>query len=351
MTWTAGGRLLAALVGATFVMIASATAWSMPLRSGRVALFDPLGSSSSARQCLTRIREELTAGGFEVSVIDPGPRADPVSIAAAMQRQEGTIATIALLGDPDRPGAELWILDRVGAVAEVRRIPIPAEDREHLPEVLAIRTIEVLTASALKALVEATRPTPEAKPATVASRIAPGVRTEEATGVVGIEAGLAMVASVGGPGSAVVPLGRVRAWLGNSLFARLTLAGLGSRPRVETSIGSASVTQSFGLIELAVALRPGARWRPMVSLGAGTLYVQSDGEGVFPYVGLRESRWAVALDAGIGLLATLGRDLSLGFEVHGLVALPHPAVRFYDVERATMGFPAILASLTMIAWL
>ena len=42
--------------------------------------------------------------------------------------------------------------------------------------------------------------------------------------------------------------GRIRAWLGKSVFARLTLAGLGSRPRVETSIGSASVAQSFGIL-------------------------------------------------------------------------------------------------------
>jgi hypothetical protein len=351
MTRTAGRRFLAALVGTSFVAVASATAWSVPLPSGRVALLDPPGSSSSARQCLTRIREELTAGGFEVSVVDPGPRVDPVSIAAAMQRQEGTIATIALLGDPDRPGTELWILDRVGAAAEVRRIPIPTEDRERLPEVLAIRTIEVLKASALKVLVEATRPAPEAKPAVVVTGIEPPVRTAEATGAFGLEAGLAMVTSVGGFGPAAVPVGRVRAWLGNSVFARLTLAGLGSRPRVETSIGSASVAQSLGLVELAVALRPGARWRPTFSLGAGTLYVQSEGEGVWPYAGLRETRWAAAVDAGIGLLATVGGNLSLGFEVHGLVALPHPTVRFFDVESATVGFPAIVASITMIAWL
>ena len=350
MTRAAGRRLLA-LVGGACVAVMSATAWSIPTPSGRVTLLDPTGSSSSARTCLTRIRDELTAGGFEVSVVDPGPNADPVSIAAAMQRQEGTVATIALLGDPDRSGAELWILDRVGIAAEVRRIPIPPEDRERLPEVLAIRTIEVLKASALKALVEATRRTPEANPAEAVRPIEPPVSAGATAGAFGLEAGLSMIANVGGLDPAALPLGRVRVWLSDSVFARLTVAGLGSRSRVETSIGSASVAQSLGLAELAVALRPGARWRPTLSLGAGTLQVQSDGAGAWPYAGVRTSRWVAALDAGVGLLATAGADLAFAFELHGLLAFPHPTVRFNDVETATVGFPSILASLTMIAWL
>jgi len=352
MTQAAGRRFLTAWVGAWLVVAVSATAWSAPSRPGRVALLDPLGSSPSAQQCLTRIREELTAGGFEVTVVDPGPRLDPVSVAAAMQRQEGTIATIALVGDPDRPGAELWILDRVGDSAEVRRIPIPTEERDHLPEVLAIRTIEVLKASALKVLVEASRPRPEAKPAPGATGSAlPVVSAGPAPGAVGLEAGLAMLANVSGLGPAAMAVGRVRARLSPSVFARLTLAGLGSRPRIETSIGSASVAQSLGLAELAVAFRPGARWRPTFSLGGGAFYVQSEGEGVWPYRGLRQSRWAAALDAGIGLLATARSALSVGFELHALLALPHPTVRFYDVETGAIGFPALLASVTMVGWL
>ena len=81
------------------------------------------------------------------------------------------------------------------------------------------------------------------------------------------------------------------------------------------------------------------------------LQVQSDGAGAWPYAGVRTSRWVAALDAGVGLLATAGADLAFAFELHGLLAFPHPTVRFNDVETATVGFPSILASLTMIAWL
>ena len=222
---------------------------------GRVALLDTPEASPIARHCLTRIREELTSGGFAVALVDPGPRADPPSIAAVMEAQEGAVATIALLGDPSRPGAELWILDRIGAAAEVRRIAIPADDPDHLPEVLAIRTTELLKASALKALLEASATRPEAAPALASTpMVEPGPAAT--THAVGVEAGVSMLESVPGPGPAALPLGGVRVRLGDWVSARLTLAGLGSRPRIETSIGSASVAQSFGLAELGLVLRP-----------------------------------------------------------------------------------------------
>ncbi len=97
--------------------------------------------------------------------------------------------------------------------------------------------------------------------------------------------------------------------------------------------------------------RPGRRWRPVVSAGTGALYVQTDGSGTSPYQGQRASRWAGIVDAGVGVVANLGTAVSLAVELHGLLAFPHPTVRFVDVETVPVGYPALLASLTMVAWL
>ena len=214
---------------------------------------------------------------------------------------------------------------------------------------LAIRTIEVLKASALKLLLETTRPAPKppipGAPTTTTATPAPRTRP------FGLEAGISMLESVRGPGPAALPVVRARAWFGDSSFGRVTLAGLGSRPRVETSIGSASVTQAFGLGELATAFRAGRRWRPILSLGAGALYVETDGAAVSPYLGRQPSHWVAAADAGTGVLANLGSGLSFAFEVHALVAFPHPTIRFVDLEPATIGYPALIGLLTMVAWL
>ena len=59
--------------------------------SGLVVLLEPSVATAGERRSLTRIREELLAGGFEVALVDPGPGADPISIAGAVQRQRGSV--------------------------------------------------------------------------------------------------------------------------------------------------------------------------------------------------------------------------------------------------------------------
>src|SRR5437762_4525859 len=174
----------AQLVGFCAVVLAAPIVEAAPpLPSGRVTLLDPPGLGTTARDCLTRIRAELVAGGFDVALVDPGAHADPISVAEVLERQQGAVAAVALVGEPGQQGAELWILDRVGSVPEVRRVPADGEDPERLPEVLAIRTIEILRASALKLLVQSTRSAavrrpvvqeaPQEAPAAPASRTSP----------------------------------------------------------------------------------------------------------------------------------------------------------------------------------
>ena len=346
---TAAGRRFPPALLAAFAVtgLGAGAVRSAPLPAGRVVLLDSTGSGPTARDCVTRIRAELVAGGFEVSVVDPGPRADPISIAEVMEQQPGAVATVALVGEPDQPGAELWILDRIGPAPVVRRVQAASEDREHLPEVLAIRTIEILRASALKLLVESTR----AAPSVVVEAAPPAAPAPPRPRAFGLEAGVSLLDSVGGAGVAALPLARLRARFGDWMFARLTVAGLGTRPRVDSTVGSASLNQSLGLVELALALRPGRRLRPTFALGGGAFHFESEGVGTYPSQGVHRSRFTGAVDAGVGLLANVSAAVSLAFEVHALVALPHPKVRFFDVDAATLAYPALLASLTMVAWL
>ena len=72
---------------------------------------------------------------------------------------------------------------------------------------------------------------------------------------------------------------------------------------------------------------------------------------MWPYAGLEQTGWAALVSAGGGVLVSVASALSLSFEVHALIAFPHPMVRFYDVEGATLAFPAVLASFTIVAWL
>jgi hypothetical protein len=304
---------------------------------------------------MIRIRDELTAGGFSVAIVDPGPATDPISLAAAMERQRDAVATIALLGDPEAGASELWILDRVGPDAQVRRIPVPTDDPERTPGVLAIRSLEVLRASALKLLVESNRTAkpeaaPPSPPPVVVSPPAPEPSRARPL-LLALEVGISTIGSPGGLSMAAIPVVRVRLPIGDHLSARLTLAGLGTRPSVDTPRGSAAVAQRFGLAELGWAFNQGSRLRPMATLGLGAMWVEIEGRGVAPYRGQADEMWAALADAGVGVLAELGRRMALSAEAHAMLAVPYPMVRFVDLEAATVGRPALLGSLTLVVWL
>jgi hypothetical protein len=311
-----------------------------------VILFEPSVATAGQHRCLTRIHEELLAEGFEVHVVDPGPKTDPISVAQALEQPSDSAASIALLGDPTIEPAELWIVDRTGARPDVRRIAIPSDDPLHAPEILAIRTIELLRASALQRLVESTRFQSPSPPAKVLAPAAPEKRSP-----VGIELGLAVVQDLEGPGPAEIPLARLHVVLARWLFARLTAAGLGSRPRVESAEGSATIGQNLGLLEVGVTFRSQHRLVPIVTLGAGALYVTSDGNGVYPFAGHLGSRWTALVDGGFGLFAPFSRQWGLAVEVHALLAAPHPFVRFSDTSAGNIGWPALATTLTLVTWL
>ena len=333
------GLLLASLAG---VRVARAA-------SNLVIVLEPAVTNASAHRCLTRIREELLGGGFEVKVVDPGVKTDPLSIAEAIQHQPESAATIALLGDPSLGPSELWILDRTGARPEVRQIPVPADDEAHIPAILAIRTIELLRASALQRLVESNRIRPPPAPVRPAPELA--VPVTEHLPRVAVELGLAIVDNIGGPGPAEIPVARLDVRLTGPLFVRLTLEGLGSRPSVQTSEGSATINQSLGLVALGAIFRRDHRLMPIVSLGAGALSVTGDGEGIYPFVGHQDSTWTAIVDGGFGLATALSKYLAVTVEIHALIAAPRPVLRFSGSDAGTIGRPAFAVAGTLLTWL
>lgn len=314
-----------------------------------VILLQPGGASAGQRRCLTRIRQELLAGGFSVTIVDPGPETDPAALADAVQHQPHSAATIALVGDPTLGVAELWILDRTGTRAAVRRITAPAEDPEHAAEVMAIRTIEVLRASALQRLIdssEARTPIPTCPPTLPVVAVLPGERPAFA-----VESGLAVLDNLAGPGPALTPVARLRARLSPSWFSRLTLEGLGTRPRVRAIEGSAEISEALGLVEIGATFRRDRRLEPILTLGAGALHVASSGEGVYPFVGIAQSQWVVTADLGLGLMAVIRKGWALSFEVHALLEAPRPVVQFSGIAAGTLGRPALAAAWSVVTWL
>jgi hypothetical protein len=347
---------------AVVVVVAASVGFPVAARAeaAHVVLLQPATASPGARRCLTLIREELVGGGFEVDVVDPGPSRDPFSLADSMQSQHRAVATIGLVGDPEVGRAEIWILDRTGGKAEVRRLPSPSEDPGRVGEVLAVRTIEVLRASALKLLVEGSRqssapaPTPAPappRPASVEARCPPGAPPLTSRRVVALETGVSLLHSSAELEPAFVPLASLRVASEGPLLGRLTVAGLGTRPRLQTSRGTATIDQELGLLEVGAAFRRDRLLSPVMTLGGGVLHVRSDAQGVGPYMGRRDARWSALFGIGAGLVGAFGRQLAVALQAHLMLAAPYPVVRFAGLDAAQLARPTVWLTLTLVSWL
>ena len=162
-----------------------------------------------------------------------------------------------------------------------------------------------------------------------------------------VDLGLGMLHSLDGPPPALIPVGRIRVRIRSWLAARASVAGLGSRPRVDSRYGSATLSQSLALLELAGGFRSGKRVRLAASLGAGALNVSVAGVGAGRYEGRDSQRWSAAFAGGLGAALAIGSRAALATELQAVVASPHPIVRFVDTSAATVGYPSLLLTVTL----
>jgi hypothetical protein len=316
--------------------------------SALVVLVRPSAQSAVVSEALTRIRGELIADGFEVSIVDAPPGADPASVLRQADQHTGAAATLGLFLRADASAADLWVIDALTSKTVVRSVEMTKAPTASVPEVLARRSVELLRASLLEILVDAQkRPADKPAPRTQASRwVAQALEPQRSNW--GVEAGAQVLAGFGGVGGAVMPVGRVRVAVSERFAARLTVSGLGTRPRVATAEGTATVSQEVGLLELIGEIAPRSWLSPSVSLGAGAYHIGVDGNAASPYAGLEGGRFVFAADAGAGLALSLTSSFALSLEGHAILVTPRPVIRFLQVETAEIRTPLLSGALTLV---
>jgi hypothetical protein len=166
-----------------------------------------------------------------------------------------------------------------------------------------------------------------------------------------MEGGVGIVAGFGGVGASVAPVLRLRLAPNRGFQLRLTGAGLGSNPSVQTDRGKAAVEQAVVLAD-GTAVLGQSRWlRPFVVLGAGIYYAGVTGTGIAPYQGESGQAVSFAVDGGIGLCTSITPSVDLSLEAHVVLAQPGIGVRFVDEDAARVGQPAVLVTLTLADWI
>jgi hypothetical protein len=340
----------------------------------KVLLLRPVPTSEALLEATLRIKSELAAGGFEVTVADSpsvAPGADVRALVEQARQEAAAVAAVGVFGDLDEGTAELWVVERITGKPATWHLEVRVTPDRRISEVLAIRVQELMRASQIERGLVAERPAPPrpppapSRPQPAPSRPQPSrpppasvdlARVEApanpslAAWALAVEAGAAGFGGWGGLGVQLHPAVRLRAAIGEWFWLRLSATGLGTRPTVRSDLpASARVSQSLLLLEGAAWLRPGRRVRPLVSLGVGGERLAVVGSVGPPFHGERNARWFVAGDVGAGVALRLAAHWEVLVEAHALVAAPRPAVRFFDVEAARADQPTLLLVLTLAA--
>ena len=331
-------------------------------RAATVVLVRSARPSTLASEATVRLRGELTAAGFTVRVVEAPPSQDPRAVLERAASGGDVEAVVAILADSPAEAIELWVIDRVTGKTVIRSVPNePSSPRS--AEVLSIRALELLRASFLEIALGASRPSdtdpPPPPPPIEVARLTQVALDTRLPKTWALEVGGCLLGSFQGLPLSLAPMLRVeRAW-GERVMGRLTVAGLGTRARVEQTGGtssapqqlSANVAQDFGLVEVAIKLRPERSLRPFISLGAGGLHAVADGQAPYPYLGKTSGLWTLIADAGVGARLALRSRFEVAVEVHAQVAQRSPVIQFVGDPVARGGRPTVIGSLTLVAWL
>ena len=308
-------------------------------------------------ETLVRLKGELISAGFETEIVDGevgagGAAGDSRAGLELLAAQRGADAVVAIVGDLSPDSVEVWVIDKVTGKSVVRRVPFELA-ATRASETLAIRALELLRSSFLEIDLAARdrRSEPGAAPPPAVVQFVEMERLARHPERFGVEVGGAAVMSLDGVGPAVLPLVRFDWSLRSWFLAQAALAGLGTRPSVESQAGSAQVAQAYGLLGGSLRFRAGKRLRPFAALSVGVLHTSVEGRADAPNQGHAVDQWSFLVDAGLGALLGLPDRFYLSLAAHAQLAEPYLAVRFVDTVVATSARPNLLLTLTIGAWL
>jgi hypothetical protein len=315
-------------------------------RAATVAILRAPRESPAAGEALFRLQGELSAVGLAVALVER-PRALDTGLPEgrawleAIATERGIDAFIDVVGEETPVAVDVWLCDRSRRRLRRARIVLdPGEDDG--AATVAIRTIEVLRSSllALDWAAERDIPRPHRKNA-------PASPPREPLARIGIEAGVTALASFDGLGTSILPLARVELAVSSWLALELSGAGFGTRPRVETAAGEATVAQAFALLGLCLCSAASSGVRPFFALSFGTLALSLDAHAEAPNVAHHVEHWSALVNGSLGARVGLSARFYLTFAAQLQLAEPYAAIHFVDDVVATTGHPNLLLTLTI----
>jgi hypothetical protein len=330
-------------------MIALATLAAAPARAAdvhyRVVLLRPQATDDVTSDALARVRGELTAGGFDVSMLPQDPALDVRTALETVGRELDPIATFAIVRAAGSNTAEIWVCDRAEGKSVIQSVRLDGNGttgEASRSVVLAVQAVELLKASLAQYWLSSTRqPAPRTKPPVAAAAYA-------STGI-GVEAAVGWLDSAGAVTGAWQPILRA-SWGGAQGWGvRLAAAGFGSEASLHAPLGSAQIRQQLATVEIVRGFRAGHLVQPIASLGAGAYGARIEGVATPGSMAVTTDSWSALVTAGAGVMLPLASHVALAADAHVLLALPYNAVRIQSVEAGNTGWPSLLVSAGLLA--
>jgi hypothetical protein len=337
-----------AVVAAALAVSAAATVRA-ELRY-RVVLLRPPMTDDVTSDASARVRGELTAAGFEVSVMAQDPALDVRTALETVGRELDPIAAFAIVRAAGADTAEIWVCDRMAGRSVIQSVRLDSEGTAGEPPrsaVLAVQAVELLKASLAQywlASVQRLRQR-EAPPVP-----APPPPTFATTGL-GVAAGVCWLDNVGAITAAWQPIVRASYGGAGGWAGRLAVAGLGTDAEARGPEGTAQIRQQFGTAEIVRSFRAGKRVQPVVSIGAGVYHARISGAGSGPqsYANNVAGTWSALGAAGAGLIMRTVSRISLVGDAQIGLTWPDNLIRIVGTEVGRTGRPSLLVSIGLLA--
>lgn len=316
--------------------------------SYRVVLLRPPVTDAVTSDALARVRGELTAAGFEVSMLDQDPALEVRPALETVGRELEPIAAFAIVRAATSNTAEIWVCDRMAGKSVIQSVRLDADGTqgESSPSaVLAVHAVELLKASLAQYWLASQRRA--VRPLADTGTGGPGAAAPATyvTAGIGVEAAVGLLENVGAVGPVWQPVVRVSYGGAGGWAGRFSVAGLGTDAALRERDGSAQIQQMFGVLELLRSFRAGTRAQPFVSVGAGPYRLRVVGTGGGPnFDGSSADAWSVLGVVGGGVVVPVVSRIAFVVDVQVGLTLPDNLIRLNGIEAGRTGRPSLFAS-------
>ncbi|HVY26556.1 MAG TPA: hypothetical protein VHB79_08375 [Polyangiaceae bacterium] len=350
------GRFLAcAAVG---LVLASSSARAEYHR--RVLLLEHQAGDDADRELLTRVRAELSAAGFDVSVLAvPGDDPKQAVEAAGHELHPASVLLVERIpaSSENREGfIELWLADRLLHKTVVLRLKPPeaepgeanrADAASQQAARVAVQAVELVKARLAELSLtrdDRAAPAASAPPRPVSPPAPAGARPNLTLGggmLEGFQAGQHSLTPVLRLGVSL-PEG----WTGQVLALDLRggFVGLGRSAHIRRGAGSATLRHTAAGLDAVMRFLPKAQVQPWLALGGGALVLDVAGTAPEPYRNdsARTVSGMVSASAGVWLQPVRGFGLAL--EAQLMNAWSKTVVRIAGEDAAEVAAPLLLLS-------